>query len=121
MRSVHHAFDYIEINVSDMAASRAFYERAFGWEFLDYGPDYSGIKGPDGDVGGLNGEREPGPGGPLVLLYSDDLDATVESVVAAGGVVVEQPYDFPGGRRFIFADPSGNRLGVWTKADEPAE
>ena len=48
-----------------------------------------------------------------MLLYSDDLDATVEAVRAAGGVVVEGPYEFPGGRRFHFTDPAGNELGVW--------
>ena len=39
MNQTHHAIDYIELNVSDMAASRAFYEQAFGWAFNDYGPD----------------------------------------------------------------------------------
>ena len=53
---------------------------------------------------------------PLVLLFSDDLDATVAAVEAAGGTVVDGPYDFPGGRRFTFADPSGNVLGVWASS-----
>jgi len=26
---------------------------------------------------------------------------------------VNGPYEFPGGRRFEFSDPSGNELGVW--------
>jgi uncharacterized protein len=45
---------------------------------------------------------------------SDDLDATVAAVKDAGGTIAEEPYAFPGGRRFIFFDPSGNRLGVWS-------
>ncbi|TQC44463.1 VOC family protein, partial [Rhodococcus sp. WS4] len=53
-------------------------------------------------------------GGPFVLLYSDDLDASADAVRAAGGSVVNGPYDFPGGRRFHFTDPSGNELGVWS-------
>jgi uncharacterized protein len=53
-------------------------------------------------------------GGPLVLLYSDDLDATVAAVEDAGGTIAEEPYPLPGGRRFTFFDPSGNRLGVWS-------
>ena len=48
-----------------------------------------------------------------MLLYSDDLDATVDAVRAAGGTVVQDPYAFPGGRRFHFTDPSGTELGVW--------
>lgn len=114
MFQTHHVIDYIELHVVDLAASRAFYEQAFGWGFNDYGPEYAGIKAPsgDGEVGGL-GLGTPGPGGSLVLLYSDDLDASAAAVEAAGGTVTEGPYEFPGGRRFIFTDNSGNQLGVW--------
>jgi len=55
-------------------------------------------------------------GGPLALLYSNDLDRTLAAVAAAGGRVVNGPYEFPGGRRFHFQDPSGNELGVWAEA-----
>lgn len=114
---IHHAVSYIEFGVTDLAAARRFYETAFGWEFNDYGPDYSGIRAPDGDgeIGGLNPRSAANGGGPLVLLYSDDLDGTVEAVRAAGGTVVADPYAFPGGRRFEFQDPSGNRLGVFSE------
>ena len=61
---------------------------------------------------GLCGNVEPGE--PLVLLYSDDLDVTVAAVKDAGGTIAEEPYAFPGGRRFTFFDPRGNRLGVWS-------
>ncbi|USQ79309.1 VOC family protein [Ornithinimicrobium faecis] len=116
MTQTHHAIDYIEINVSDLAAARDFYAQAFGWMFNDYGPAYAGIQAPGGEaeVGGLNAGGTPGPGGPLVLLYSDDLDASVTAVESAGGRILQAPYEFPGGRRFHFADPSGNELGVWS-------
>ncbi|MGM7680039.1 VOC family protein [Microbacterium sp. A94] len=52
-------------------------------------------------------------GGPFVLLYSDDLDATARAIAQAGGRIVQEPYEFPGGRRLHFADSSGNELGVW--------
>lgn len=115
MGQTHHAIDYIELSVTDLAATKTFYTSAFGWVFTDYGPDYAGIQGPDGsEVGGLNRSGAPGAGGPLVLLYSHDLDATVSAVEVAGGRVLQGPYEFPGGRRFHFADPSGNELGVWS-------
>ncbi|WP_426244439.1 VOC family protein [Nocardioides sp. LHG3406-4] len=115
MTETHHTISYVELNVRDLAAARAFYEQAFGWAFNDYGPDYAGIRAPsgEGEVGGLNAEREPSPGGPLVLLFSEDLDASVAAVEAAGGQVTEGPYDYPGGRRFHFTDPDGNGLGVY--------
>lgn len=116
MTSTHHTIDYIEINVDDLGAARTFYERAFGWTFTDYGPNYAGIKTPDGEgeVGGLNASGSPGPGGLLLLLYSEALDASVSAVEDAGGRIVRGPYEFPGGRRFHFADPSANELGVWS-------
>ncbi len=116
--NTHNAINYIELGVSDLAATRAFYEQAFGWRFNEYGPEYAGIAAPDGDgeVGGLNPGRAPGRNGPLVLLFSDDLDATVAAVTSAGGEMIEGPYPFPGGRRFHFLDPSGNELGVWAEA-----
>lgn len=117
MAPLHHAIDYIELPVTDLAETRGFYAAAFGWTFNDYGPSYAGIRSPsgDGEVGGLNAMADGGPrgAGPLVLLYSDDLDATVAAVEAAGGHIVNAPAVFPGGRRFTFTDPSGNELGVW--------
>ena len=112
----HHAIDYVEITVADVAAAKRFYAAAFGWEFTDYGPDYAGIRSPLGgdapEVGGLcRGDTRPG--GPLVLLFSADLDRSVRAVTDAGGRVVNGPYPFPGGRRFHFTDPGGNELGVW--------
>jgi predicted enzyme related to lactoylglutathione lyase len=115
----HHAIDYVELTVTDIGAAKRFYAEAFGWAFTDYGPAYAGIRtsGEDtAEVGGLRADQQVRPGGPLVLLYSADLDRSVEAVRAAGGVVVAGPYDFPGGRRFHFTDPSGNELGVWASA-----
>jgi predicted enzyme related to lactoylglutathione lyase len=111
----HHAIDYIEFTVGDVAAAKRFYAKAFGWSFADYGPEYAGIKGPDGgEVGGLRRSDEQRTHGPLVILYSDDLEASLAAVTAAGGSILEPPYSFPGGRRFHFADPSGNELAVWS-------
>jgi predicted enzyme related to lactoylglutathione lyase len=118
MRNLHHAISYIELSVDDLVATREFYSSAFGWEFNDYGQSYAGIRSSDGEVevGGLNATSAPVASGPLVLLFSDDLDATVSAVERAGGETVAAPYDFPGGRRFHFRDPSGNVLGVWAEA-----
>jgi uncharacterized protein len=97
----HHTFDYVELAAPDIAAATSFYGEAFGWTFTDYGPAYSGIQRPGGE------------GLPLVVLYSDDLDATYAAVQAAGATIDEEPFEFPGGRRFHFSDPAGNALAVW--------
>jgi predicted enzyme related to lactoylglutathione lyase len=111
----HHGIDYVEFVVTDMAESKRFYTAAFDWEFNDYGPDYAGIRGRGGEVGGLRLDTNASTGGPLVILYSKDLETTVERVRGAGGRIVKEPFSFPGGRRFHFHDPSGNELAVWSE------
>ncbi|NNF07767.1 MAG: VOC family protein, partial [Candidatus Eisenbacteria bacterium] len=39
---------------------------------------------------------------------------TQDRVVAAGGQICREIFEFPGGRRFHFLDPSGNELAVWS-------
>lgn len=115
MSSQQHALDYIEFPVADLAVAREFYGTVFGWRFNDYGPAYAGIIAADGqgEVGGLDATATPTPGGPLVLIRSADLAASAAAVAQAGGAIVAGPYDYPGGRRFEFTDPSGLRLGVY--------
>jgi predicted enzyme related to lactoylglutathione lyase len=113
--STHHTIDYVEFTVRDLAAAKRFYGAAFGWQFNDYGPEYAGIKGGSGEVGGMHQSNDLRTTGPLVILYSKDLEKSVAAVRSAGGKVVREPHPFPGGRRFHFTDPSGNELGVWSE------
>ena len=112
----HHEINYIEFEVSDMPQAHQFYQAAFDWKFNVYGPGYSGIQKPGGgEVGGLRLTSEVATGGPLVILFSSDLDRSLAAVRAAGGDVSKEPFEFPGGRRFHFKDPSGNELAVWSE------
>ena len=109
--------DYIEFAVSDIARSKAFYGAAFGWSFTDYGPDYCEFS--DGHMKGgfdATGSSSRATGGPLVILYGDDLDNIRGSIETAGGNIVKPVYEFPGGRRFHFTDPDGYELAVWSAA-----
>ena len=94
---------------------KAFYGKAFGWTFQDWGETYVAIHGA-GVEGGFDqtSNRNPSDQGALVILYSDDLIASEGAVIEAGGTLSVPAYDFPGGRRFHFKDPSGNELAVWT-------
>lgn len=110
----HHTIDYLELTVTDVADAKRFYGAAFGWRFTDYGPDYAGIQGEGREQGGFTrGTPTIGPGTPLLVLYSSALEASLASVERAGGRVLKPIFEFPGGRRFHFADPSGNELAVW--------
>lgn len=111
----HHRINYIEFTVNDLAKAKTFYQSAFGWEFNDYGPAYAGIKGETSEVGGLQEGPEVKPGGPLVILYSQDLETSLIKVKKAGGEISKTIFSFPGGRRFHFKDSSGNELAVWSE------
>lgn len=80
--------DYIEFNVSDIGRARHFYGEAFGWTFTDYGPSYCEFS--DGGLkGGFTTGAKVASGGPLVILYADDLADTLKRVEKAGGTIVK--------------------------------
>lgn len=116
----HHGINYIEFTTTDIEKSQSFYEKAFGWNFQSYGPDYiafdktsAGIDG--GFRRGEPGQSTPSNSAPLVVLYSQDLKKTAAAVLAAGGEIVVATFAFPGGRRFHFSDGAGNVLAVWSE------
>jgi len=113
--------DYIELPATRLLETKAFYSSAFGWEWIDYGPTYAGTTGVAPDVG-LNGLATTSPVqelsaedsiGPFILFSTDDLELTRTRILEAGGSIVSEPYDFPGGRRLHFQEPSGNVLGLY--------
>jgi predicted enzyme related to lactoylglutathione lyase len=109
--------DYIEFPAGDLEKAKEFYSAVFGWSFEDYGPDYCSFL--DAGVNGgfyrapLRGSASEGAA--LVVIYADDLEATLERVTGHGGTIVKEIFSFPGGRRFHFADPNGNELAVWSE------
>jgi hypothetical protein len=44
--TMQHVIDYVEFAVDDLEGAKAFYAKALGWTFNDYGPDYAGIQDP---------------------------------------------------------------------------
>ena len=115
----HHAINYVEFSTTDIATTKKFYAAAFAWSFQDWGPEYiSWDKATAGIAGGFRlRERgaEAGPAEPLIVLYSKDLKASEDAVIAAGGTIVVPTFEFPGGRRFHFSDGAGNVLAVWSE------
>ena len=111
--------DYVELTVDNLEQAKAFYANALGWTFNDYGPgpDYVGIQDPTRpgeEFGGLSPHKPSSRGdGVLALARTDDVDAALATVQGAGGRVVVELHEYPGGRRFTFADPWGNVLGVY--------
>ncbi len=51
----------------------------------------------------------------VLRTYMKKTLAAIEAGVKEnGGRIVRDTYEFPGGRRFHFTDPSGNELAVWS-------
>lgn len=107
--------DYVELpSATAHELTRAFYAKAFGWNFTDYGPDYSATTNGTTDLG-LQGDPADGLSAPLPVIRVDDLEAAFDAVTAAGGIIAKPIFAFPGGRRFQFVDPSGSELAVWSE------
>ncbi len=108
--------NYIEFPSRDLSVTKEFFTKVFGWTFMDFGPDYvafenAGIRGgffkSDMCVSTENGSA-------LVVLYSSDLEQTMDNIENADGLIIKPIFSFPGGRRFHFEDPNGNEYAVWS-------
>jgi predicted enzyme related to lactoylglutathione lyase len=106
---------FVELPVADLAATRTFYAQAFDLSFTDFGPSYSCTLTGDVDLG-LQGDASEATTAPLAVIAVEDLEAALDAVNKAGGVITKPVFAFPGGRRFHFRDPSGNELAA-LKAD----
>ena len=106
--------DYVELpSATAHELTRAFYAKAFGWTFENYGPDYAATGGGTVDVG-LNGHQDDALSAPLPVVRVTALEKALDMVCEAGGIIARPIYSFPGGRRFHFIDPGGNELAVWS-------
>lgn len=121
IRGNNHQIDNIEFNVADIARSKAFYGAAFGWTFTDYGPSYTEFS--DGRLtGGFTTGEEVRPGGPLVILYADDLAEAQRRVEAAGAVISRAVFAFPGAQVPLHRSGwlrAGRVVGRCLKDDSP--
>ncbi len=110
--------NYLELPACNIAASQRFFSEAFGWFFTDYGPDYTAFShvqtGIDGGFYKSDKVVDANIGSVLVVFYSPELEAIHAKIQACGGVIKRDIFNFPGGRRFHFTDPSGNEFAVWS-------
>ena len=115
--SNHHKINYVEFSAADLTATKQFFQQVFGWQFQDYGPAYTAFNHAGLEGGFFQSEvcSRTAQGSALIVLYSEELAQTEQAVIAAGGTIIRPIFDFPGGRRFHFLEPSGNELAVWSE------
>lgn len=110
----HLKIHYVEFASGDLPTTKAFFAKAFGWSFQDYGPNYAAMTNAGLD-GGFQSDPAEASAAPLVILKADDLEAAEQAVKAAGGAITRAIFSFPGGRRFHFREPGGNEMAVWSE------
>ncbi|HHF2932616.1 TPA: VOC family protein [Vibrio alginolyticus] len=114
----HEKLNYVEFGSTNVSATKQFFERAFDWSFTDYGPEYSAFSGQGLDGGFFKSEfiNQTANGGALLVFYSSDIQATQTKVELHGGKVIRPIFEFHGGCRFHFTEPSGNEFAVWSES-----
>lgn len=101
--------NYVELPSKSFGAAKDFYAKAFGWKLTDFGPTYAATMTGDVDLG-LQGDMPEATAAPLVVIDVDNLEDALATVQKAGATITKPIFQFPGGRRFHFKDPSGNEL-----------
>lgn len=116
---------WIDTAQPDPEEATRFYGGLFGWQFEQVMPPDSGSRYyvarlRDGSVAGIGSQPEGGPHDTAWDTYVrvEDADETAARVRAAGGRVLQEPYDVgPFGRTAVLADPAGARFCVWQAAE----
>jgi uncharacterized protein len=90
--------NYVEFSVPSIGESKAFYQKAFGWALVDFGPTYAATATGDVDVG-LQANNPDGAKPPLPVIQVGNLETSLERTLAAGAVLIVPIFSFPGGRR----------------------
>ena len=109
MGRVNNHIDYVEFpakDIGELEKVKEFFGEVFDWSYTMYGDDYADTS--DSGMGsGINAEN-PTPT-PLTVIYVSDLQEANNKVKIAGGTITKEIFDFPGGKRFHFQDPAGNK------------
>jgi catechol 2,3-dioxygenase-like lactoylglutathione lyase family enzyme len=116
--------DFLSLQVSDLDAARAFYERYLGLVRSPAGPPHAVVFTTSPVAFALR-EALPGldlsavdqPGlGVALWLHATDVQAVHDALVADGHRIVTAPSDGPFGRTFTFADPDGYHVTLHDRA-----
>ncbi len=118
----NHSIVHIDFSAQDLEAAATFYTELFGWK-TQHWPEMNYITfevdpGPGGGFSKVDGENTKA-GDVLVHVATDDIEATLARVESLGGKTLLPKTEIPTVGWFaIFADPTGNRVALFTGMDE---
>ena len=106
---------YVEMPASDIQRSAEFYEKVFGWQIRKRGDGAIAFDDAVGQVSGTWVTNRPPAATPGLLIYImvDDVEATIASVIAEGGELVQPVGADAPEITARFRDPGGNVLGLY--------
>lgn len=106
---------YIEMPATNIARSADFYHRVFGWNIRKRGDGSTAFDDTTGEVSGAWVLGRPPAAQPGLLFYVmvDSVAATVDSIVAAGGEIVQPIGADAPEITARFRDPAGNVIGLY--------
>jgi predicted enzyme related to lactoylglutathione lyase len=106
---------YLEIPAADVARSADFYNKIFGWEMRQRGDGATAFDDAVGEVSGAFMLGRPAGAAPglMVYIWVENAAATVKTIVANGGEIVQGIGGDPGEITARFRDPGGNVLGIY--------
>jgi uncharacterized protein len=109
---------HIEFSSYDPMLSGKFYTDLFGWKLKAW-PEYNyatfeSASGPAGGFPKIDG-KEFKPGDVIVYVQTDDIEADLKRIEALGGKVLKPRTAIDNQSWYaFFADPSGNRVGLFS-------
>jgi uncharacterized protein len=106
---------YIEMPTTDIARSAEFYAKVFGWNVRRRGDGSTAFDDTAGQVSGAWILRRPPSSVPGLLIYImvDSVAATIDTIIANGGEIVQPIGGDPGEITARFKDPGGNVVGLY--------
>src|ERR1700759_144804 len=108
-----HPVVHFEIGCQDKTKTSEFYTGVFGWK-IDSGPmgtiDTGSSEGIQGHIASLDHEPHQYT---QFYIQTDNVAQSLKDVEAAGGKSLVPPVELPIGTFAWFADPGGNRIGLW--------
>ncbi len=106
---------YIEMPATDIARSAEFYKGVFDWNIRKRGDGSTAFDDTTGQVSGtwVLGRPPSGKPGLLIYIMVDSVAATVDSVTAHGGEIVQPIGADAPEITARFRDPGGNVIGLY--------
>jgi predicted enzyme related to lactoylglutathione lyase len=112
---------YIEMPATDIARSSEFYKRVFGWNIRKRGDGHLAFDDTTGEVSGTWVLGRPPGERPGLLFYVmvDSVAATLDTIVAQGGEIVQPIGADAPEITARFRDPAGNVIGLYQQPARP--